>query len=618
MIFMRTLYKRGSVITYFLITAVFLQPFLVFAQTTAENSPSQSGETAATDTNLNAQNPEVSQNPASENSNNNPDSPSTEANASTKSPSSTATSKADPKSKPGGDAPPPEVSLLETDTPPSFTLDKESRIKSEPNKLTGAMEMTYELSIPPGRNKLQPSAKLVYSSDDLNNVSPFGYGWSFDIPYIERMNKGGENHFHNLTYFYSSLDGELASTTSNNYRAKIENGSFNKYEFATSTSGWTVTDKFGTVYTFGVNASARQDKIGNSNKVNRWMLEEVRDVNDNYISYTYFKDYGQIYLATTTYTGNGANAGIFKLEFFHEPRTDVGTTTTLPATTFNYRDYSAPSWPKDTSYAFPQALSGGGFRILDVDGDALVDLFKYIPGTQNNGVYINNGEGSWDFKSTYTNFPNGIDTTEPWKYRYIDLNGDRLVDIYRMSNDGSPDNGGYIDNGSSGWVKDAAYSDFPSGLFTDDYFGLDDLNNDGMADIIKGTAVYLNNGKTGWTYDPNYTAPLSMVDGIRAEDINGDGLGDQIRMRSGYQDEVDLNNIATGFTMGYDFNLANVFFTDDAVRLMDVNGDGLVDIVKRNKTNTTGNGVYINKGTNAGWVSGTDNITFDFTSSAMI
>jgi len=672
---MRTLYKRGSVITYFLITAVFLQPFLVFAQTTAENSPSQSGETAATDTNLNAQNPEVSQNPASENSNNNPDSPSTEANASTKSPSSTATSKADPKSKPGGDAPPPEVSLLETDTPPSFTLDKESRIKSEPNKLTGAMEMTYELSIPPGRNKLQPSAKLVYSSDDLNNVSPFGYGWSFDIPYIERMNKGGENHFHNLTYFYSSLDGELASTTSNNYRAKIENGSFNKYEFATSTSGWTVTDKFGTVYTFGVNASARQDKIGNSNKVNRWMLEEVRDVNDNYISYTYFKDYGQIYLATTTYTGNGANAGIFKLEFFHEPRTDVGTTSvtgffsstrfrineiqaqingswvrkyalayatgdngvrtlltsitetgkdesgttiTLPATTFNYRDYSAPSWPKDTSYAFPQALSGGGFRILDVDGDALVDLFKYIPGTQNNGVYINNGEGSWDFKSTYTNFPNGIDTTEPWKYRYIDLNGDRLVDIYRMSNDGSPDNGGYINNGSSGWVKDAAYSDFPSGLFTDDYFGLDDLNNDGMADIIKGTAVYLNNGKTGWTYDPNYTAPLSMVDGIRAEDINGDGLGDQIRMRSGYQDEVDLNNSATGFTMGYDFNLANVFFTDDAVRLMDVNGDGLVDIVKRNKTNTTGNGVYINKGTNAGWVSGTDNIPFDFTSSAMI
>ena len=78
---------------------------------------------------------------------------------------------------------------------------------------------------------------------------------------------------------------------------------------------WQVTDKFGTVYTFGAASTTRQHKANQATTTFKWMLQEVRDLNDNYISYEYFKDNGQIYPYKITYTGSGSTDGIYEVEF---------------------------------------------------------------------------------------------------------------------------------------------------------------------------------------------------------------------------------------------------------------------------------------------------------------
>jgi hypothetical protein len=66
------------------------------------------------------------------------------------------------------------------------------------------------------------------------------------------------------------------------------------------------------------------------------MLEEVRDLNDNYISYEYFKDNGQIYPSKITYTGHGATDGIYEVDFAGSYNPDIATTT---ATGFPVKTY---------------------------------------------------------------------------------------------------------------------------------------------------------------------------------------------------------------------------------------------------------------------------------------
>ena len=67
----------------------------------------------------------------------------------------------------------------------------ESKLRLDMDTLTGALLYTYPITVPPGRNGLQPDLKLIYNNSDSNNGNLFGYGWSINIPYIERINRKG-------------------------------------------------------------------------------------------------------------------------------------------------------------------------------------------------------------------------------------------------------------------------------------------------------------------------------------------------------------------------------------------------------------------------------------------
>jgi len=58
-------------------------------------------------------------------------------------------------------------------------------------------------------------------------------------------------------------------------------------------SGQCMTSR-GTRYTFGASDNAQQNASASSTQIYTWMLQEIRDTNNNYVRYVYAKDSGQI------------------------------------------------------------------------------------------------------------------------------------------------------------------------------------------------------------------------------------------------------------------------------------------------------------------------------------
>lgn len=190
------------------------------------------------------------------------------------------------------------------------------------DQATGALVHRYPLDIPPGRNGLSPDLAITYNSQQLED-GIVGYGWSLSVPYIERLNKTGIERLYTDNYFTSSMGGELATSSVNGeYRHRFEDGNFVSYTY--SNNSWIAYDKKGTKYTFGATSTAQLYATSSPANVFRWMLEEIRDSNNNYISYKYFRSSAtnQIYLSQIVYTGSGTTDGPFTVDFSYATRTD--------------------------------------------------------------------------------------------------------------------------------------------------------------------------------------------------------------------------------------------------------------------------------------------------------
>src|SRR5262249_32320149 len=125
---------------------------------------------------------------------------------------------------------------------------------------------------------------------------------------------------------------------SSTYRAKIDDGSYTWYTFSNNT--WTVYDKKGTRYLYGSDDTGRQydTTTGTSTQTYKWMLQEVRDTNGNYIKYTYKRDNNELYPSTIVYTGNGSTDGPAVISFATSTRSDIGISNAPDfKVTTNYR-----------------------------------------------------------------------------------------------------------------------------------------------------------------------------------------------------------------------------------------------------------------------------------------
>lgn len=225
----------------------------------------------------------------------------------------------EPESPEGIPVPPPVPTVQ---LPPSTVKQK----IVDADIASGALVYGYQLAIPAGRGGMQPDISLSYNSQQNEEGSLFGYGWSLGIPTIERKNVDGLNKLYASENFTSFMGGDLKKISEDKgiteFGAKIDSGSYLKYEFDSDQSTWTVSDKLGTKYAFGLQSEAKLSNPVNSKQVFRWHLSRVEDSRGNFVTYEYQIIDGQVYPFSVHYTGNGSNLGIFEIQFELQDRPD--------------------------------------------------------------------------------------------------------------------------------------------------------------------------------------------------------------------------------------------------------------------------------------------------------
>src|SRR3990167_5746862 len=464
----------------------------------------------------------------------------------------------------------------------------------EIDKNTGALNYSYPIAVPPGRNNFQPDIALSYNSNLNGQNGIFGSGWTVNIPYIQRLNKAGTDSLYSSNYFYSSLDGELTAAGGGFYISKTENGSFNKYNF--SNNQWMVVAKNGTQYKFGYELAARQDDSANPGNVYKWMLQEVRDANDNFIYYTYFKDAGQIYPLVIKYTGSGNVDGIFEIEFQRVQRTDDAVSyATGFAVNSNYLIGEINSkinneWVKKyaLSYAKSQSRDASLLKSITASGKnnsgEVISLSPIDFNYQTPTAGFTPANVLWNIPPAPPGFEWNLHSRPP---QFPDLNGDGLPDLVIVGQETNNPLGNrakdfqYLNTGN-GWVTAGDSFNYPSPPegynwnLASRAHQFADLNGDGLQDLImiaygcfqKDSSYfclvkdqqYLNTG-SGWAQTSLWEFPV-LPEGESAwqwhnispqfPDLNGDGLTDIVLVSSRF-----ISNAVGGVLRG------NIYFTDE-------------------------------------------------------
>jgi virulence plasmid B protein/VCBS repeat protein len=515
---------------------------------------------------------------------------------------------------------------------------------------TGSLKHSYEFIVPPGRNGMTPQLSLEYDSNAADNTSIVGYGWSLSIPYIKRVNKYGTDRLYasSTSVFFSALDGELVRVgTTSEYRPRVDNGAFRRYVL--DSNAWTVLEKDGGQLFFGTATSSRRDDPADSSRIFSWHLAKVRDANDNYISYSYYKEAGQIYPSLITYTENATTDGIFSASFTREARSDnlVSNETGFTATT-TYRIKQietsvSGSWASRYDLGYATGHNGNRSLLASVTRTGRDESGNTIALPATNFSYETYGSSdkkwiedeSWEVPVNIVRDRAGYDDGA----RFVDINGDSLVDIIQSNNTSFyPGNqppayqAVYINTGeawelSDDWDIPSPYNGrfgfsggfiYPNGPGTMDLGArFADVNKDGFTDILWSYSVdncyppnlcydytirdvYINNGVNGWATSSAWTLPSDIEfmhegrdAGGRVVDVNGDGLPDLLSSMQGTSSKAYLNTgsgwqaaATSTWIVPQPFANPGTYF-GAGTEIADVNGDGLPDIVRANDDGQT-------------------------------
>jgi RHS repeat-associated protein len=198
---------------------------------------------------------------------------------------------------------------------------------------SGSARLSYPIETPPARNGIGPKLALSYDSDRVNGNGWLGIGWDLRMSSIDIDTRFGVPKYDGTDVY--SLDGQLlaptgTSGTTTTYIRRIES-SFDLIQRQGSGPTayfWTVTDKNGTVYTYGTSSATFKSRLSNPRtgqpgfgNIFRWYLEQVKDMYGNVMTITYQHDtyttgtgatletYDEVYPSAIDYTSN-ANTGL--------------------------------------------------------------------------------------------------------------------------------------------------------------------------------------------------------------------------------------------------------------------------------------------------------------------
>ncbi len=228
-------------------------------------------------------------------------------------------------------------------------------------------------------------------------------------------------------------------------------------------------------------------------------------------------------------------------------------------------------------------LSQAGVRLADFNGDGVSDLVVAL-GAGGNKFLPGSGEESWLTSEGFDQNPVGFDPADS-NTKFIDLNGDRLIDVLRTNL-----------NGVSAWIHLGHGSFERLGplpkidpdeqvLLSDTQIVLADFNGDGLLDVARlrsGSLVYwpaIGYGRFDASVAIAAAPHVNDETRLRAADIDGDGLADILYLGIN-QIDYWLNRGDGSFDGGHSITgTPSVDPINTKVELADMNGNGTTDIV---------------------------------------
>jgi RHS repeat-associated protein len=454
-----------------------------------------------------------------------------------------------------------------------------------PDIFSGIMSYNIPIEVPRGRKGMDPGLALTYSSG--NGSGWVGVGWDLEVGAIERSAHHGVNLSGNdyiLRKSGSAIELVVDPNVNGLYHAKIE-GDFDRIRQLIASDGriyWEVTDRTGVRFIYGASivngqAVSRQDDPLNADRIFKWCLEQVIDTNGNYMTFSYFKDNGQIYLDRIDYTGNvNDNTPTTNyVKFYRESgRTDAPNmyTTGFKVTTA-YRLKSID-------------IFGSGNRVR-----AYQLTYQYSSSTGRSVISSIQQFGKDASADPTTGIITGPSALPPYTFNW--------------------------QTGGTAWTTNTTGGLNPPFSVNDNCL-TGDLNGDGMTDYWCETStlgiwnVYLSS-PTGYTTHSNIAGPhvsVPLSSQCFTGDLNGDGMTDfwcETASNSG-QWYVYLSNLSngtygwTGYTWygpAVSFPVGNLCFSGD------LNGDEMTDFWCESGSNSGSWNVALSTGGGwAGWAQG--------------
>lgn len=528
---------------------------------------------------------------------------------------------------------------------------------------TGSASYSYPISVPKGTNGLTPEILLSYNSSSAKDGSQrTGIGWDITHDFIERdvnytptiLNDDKfKLHFKGAVHELVQEPGEDIYHTKIETHLRIKKfssgGSNNKNEY------WEITEKNGTKYRFGYQTQSELVcNTADRDYVKQWDLDLVTDTHDNKIYYTYTDNENVSYPNTITYNNdqsrqitfgytpnssqrymyiqgcrtlqtsklhnvqikaNGNVVREFDLRYVSAKNTtqllssigEKGSTSsaTLPPTKFHYNpqvsgfNATDDKWLNNVQLDYTD-LDRDDTTLMDVNGDALPDIVRsYGASTITYKVWLNNGS-TWVAQSPDWMINNSFDAGLDDSYtRLIDVTGDSKPDIVKAA---SADAWSVWRNTGSSWsTTEEDWGDFSSihssVKLSDTKVKLVDVTGDNLPDIVRswwnGSPQYeviVNRGNT-WSGGNDIWTVGGISEGldhnsVEIADANGDGLADLIRTTYSGTNATWMvyENTGRGWRTTHEtwINNANIdaHLEKNNVTLSDVNGDGLIDIVR--------------------------------------
>lgn len=454
--------------------------------------------------------------------------------------------------------------------------------KFSPNLFTGTGNFSVPIILPPGRNGLQPSLTLQYSSGSSNDV--FGTGWNIGLPGVTRKTSKGIPVYDDKTDVFiltspedlvpikveESIDSGIAHQKTY-YRPRTE-GLFARIIRHKKSNGehyWEVRTKEGNVSWYGTPGVSADDDpcvIGDPedrDKIFAWYMSRTEDPFGNEMIYTYARDlvvnneraYDNLYLSEIKYCqypDGDEIKHLCKVVFNYEERPDpfsgykqgFEVRTTL-------RCKNIETWTNATelikvkTYHFEYAdeISGGHVPLNKM---SLLNQIK---------VEGHNGEES-EFMPALT-FDYSI--FDPLKREIKEIEGQ-----------------------------------LPGASLANSGFELVDVDGNGIPDILQLDGITARRwpnrgyGKFGTPLPIDINPSFNLADpGVQLLDADGDGKND-----------LFVNNgLTAGFFSGsFDgvwskkrfkpySKIPSFSFADPEVKLMDLDGDGITDVLRNGADN---------------------------------